>query len=349
MPSVVWHAEKPLVRTAPAPLYLLSGLVHDAGIKVVLSGEGADELLGGYDLFRETKIRRFWARNPGSAWRGALLRRLYSYAANWQRITPAYLRAFYKAYLSGADGSFFSHLPRWDTTAGIKSYFSDALKSELASGDCVRDLEALLPAGFPGWSHLSRAQYIETATLLSGNLLSSQGDRMAMAHSVEGRYPFLDHRVAEFCAALPERLRLKVLAEKYLLKKIARQFLPAEVVERPKQAYRAPDAPSFFDTSQGWYMDELLSADNVAESGYFHAPAVARLVQRCRRTDLSLLGAKGSMALTAIVTTLLLDRLFVRGHASSFAARGSAITVIDARTRGARADRPLRRPVAALS
>jgi asparagine synthase (glutamine-hydrolysing) len=222
MPSVVWHAEKPLVRTAPAPLYLLSGLVHDAGIKVVLSGEGADELLGGYDLFRETKIRRFWARNPGSAWRGALLRRLYSYAANWQRITPAYLRAFYKAYLSGADGSFFSHLPRWDTTAGIKSYFSDALKSELASGDCVRDLEALLPAGFPGWSHLSRAQYIETATLLSGNLLSSQGDRMAMAHSVEGRYPFLDHRVAEFCAALPERLRLKVLAEKYLLKKIAR-------------------------------------------------------------------------------------------------------------------------------
>ncbi len=68
-PEVIWHTEQPIVRTAPAPLYLLSELVRDSGFKVVLTGEGADETMGGYDIFKEAKIRRFWGRNPASDWR----------------------------------------------------------------------------------------------------------------------------------------------------------------------------------------------------------------------------------------------------------------------------------------
>src|SRR5690606_33987474 len=79
VPDVIRHTERPVLRTAPAPMYLLSRLVHDAGIKVVLTGEGADEMFAGYDLFREAKVRRFWAREPRSERRPRLLERLYPY------------------------------------------------------------------------------------------------------------------------------------------------------------------------------------------------------------------------------------------------------------------------------
>ena len=77
--DVIRHAESPMLRSAPAPMRLLSQSVREAGLKVVLTGEGADEVLGGYDIFKEAKVRRFWAQNPGSPWRPLLLKRLYPY------------------------------------------------------------------------------------------------------------------------------------------------------------------------------------------------------------------------------------------------------------------------------
>ena len=95
-PEVIWHTEQPVIRTAPAPLFLLSGLVQENGFKVVLTGEGADEVLGGYDIFKEAKIRNFLARSPESRWRPLLLRRLYPYMENIQRQPAAYLNHFFR-------------------------------------------------------------------------------------------------------------------------------------------------------------------------------------------------------------------------------------------------------------
>src|SRR5438874_6517581 len=94
-PDVMLHAERPLLRTAPAPLFLLSRLVRASGIKVVLTGEGADEVFAGYDLFREARVRRFWSRQPGSFARPALLQRLYPYLARSPVSRPAAARAFF--------------------------------------------------------------------------------------------------------------------------------------------------------------------------------------------------------------------------------------------------------------
>lgn len=281
MPEVIWHAEKPLIRTAPAPLFLLSKLVSDSDIKVVLTGEGADEILAGYDLFREMKIRRFWAKNPDSKFRSALFSRLYSYIPNWPQRAPAFLASFYKSSLSLTDKAYYSHLPRWNTTLQVKQFFSEQLKEELKDYNCIEEFESALPQSFSGWDHLSQAQYIEIVTLLSGNLLSSQGDRMMMAHSVEGRLPFLDYRVIEFCAKLPSNIKLKVLTEKYILKQISKQFLPAEIPQRQKQAYRAPDSASFFNGAKLNYIDELLSEENINKTGYFNPTAVTNLVNMC--------------------------------------------------------------------
>src|SRR5712664_2187873 len=256
-PDVIWHTETPVLRTAPAPLYILSSLVRRDGYKVVLTGEGSDEMLGGYDIFKEAKIRRFWAAHPDSTMRPLLLKRLYPYLPNLQAQPGAYLQAFFHVRPDDAGREFFSHLPRWELTSRLKMLFSDAVRSQIGSYDGYADVRKLLPPGYARWEGFCQAQYLEATHLLPGYILSSQGDRMAMAHSVEGRFPFLDYRVVEFASRLPASLKMKVLNEKYLLKRCADGLIPPAVAKRHKQPYRAPEACSFLQPAAREYMEEL--------------------------------------------------------------------------------------------
>jgi asparagine synthase (glutamine-hydrolysing) len=307
-PDVVRHAEAPLLRTAPAPMYLLSGLVRQAQFKVVLTGEGADEFLGGYDIFKEAKIRRFWSRQPNSQRRPMLLRRLYPYLPNLQAQSDAYRRSFFRVGAEDLDSPFFSHLPRWALTSQAKVFFSAELRDACARSDPYREVKEALPRGYATWSDLGRGQHLEASILLPGYILSSQGDRMAMAHSVEGRFPFLDHRVIEFASRLPDKLKLKVLNEKYLLKRAAGHLVPAAVAKRPKQPYRAPDASSFVDAprqrARADYVDEMLAEPALKRTGLFNPPAVRKLYDKALRGQL--IGAKDNMAFVGILSTQLL-------------------------------------------
>jgi len=311
-PDVVWHAEKPVVRTAPAPLYLLSSLVRQNGYKVVLTGEGSDEILGGYDIFKEAKIRRFWSAFPESRKRPLLLKKLYPYLKNIQAQPEAYLKAFFHVRPEDLDNPFFSHLPRWEMTAKLKLFFSREVREELGGYDVYDEIARRIPEEFSEWDHFCQAQYLESAYLMPGYILSSQGDRVAMAHSIEGRYPFLDHRVVELAAAIPPRFKMKVLDEKHVLKKAAEDLVPASVKSRPKQPYRAPEAISFFegDDSARDYVHELLSPTRIEENGLFHVPAVEKLIAKVRKGQA--VGIKDNMALVSILSTQLVVEQFVR-------------------------------------
>lgn len=309
-PDVIWHTEKPIVRTAPAPLFLLSKLVRESGYKVVLTGEGSDEILAGYDIFKETKVRRFMERYPDSKFRPHILKRLYPYLAHSPVKSVQYAESFFKSDAHDFPDEFYSHVPRWNTTAKIKTFFSSALKSTLAGYNNVHDLSSSLAGDFYGLDDVSRAQYIEIKTLLSGYLLSSQGDRMATANSIEARFPFLDHRVVEFACKLPPSIRMKALTEKYILKKSMRELLPETVVNRTKQPYMAPDAKSFFMGEPLDYVEDLLSEQALLDSGYFDARAVSLLVKKCRKSPV--LGFKDNMALVGILSTQVLHNLYIR-------------------------------------
>jgi len=313
-PEVVRHTERPILRSAPAPLMTLASLVRQNGFKVVLTGEGADEIFGGYDIFKEAKIRRFWARQPDSAIRPLLLRKLYPYLAAVHGQPQTYLQAFFKTGLDKPDDPFFSHLPRWTMTARTKAFFSNALRGQLAGYDALEDLRQRLPAGYGGWDPLCRAQYLETALLLPGYILSSQGDRVAMAHAVEGRFPFLDHRVVEFASRIPPRLKLRRLREKHILRQSLAHALPPSIADRPKQPYRAPDSQSFLRSGRLDYVDEMLSPAAIAWSGCFDADAVAKLVAKCRNG--AALGFRDNMALVGILSVQLMDQQFVRRAAA---------------------------------
>jgi asparagine synthase (glutamine-hydrolysing) len=244
--------------------------------------------------------------------RPLLLRRLYPYMSNMQAQPPAYLRAFFRVTDQDREDPFFSHLPRWELTARLKLFYSDAVRAEIGAYDAVDDLRSQLPAEYGRWDRFSRAQYLEASHLLPGYILSSQGDRVAMANAVEGRFPFLDYRVVEFSNALHPSLKMKVLNEKYLLKRATRGLVPDTIVNRKKQPYRAPDAKSFFTPGQAApdWVDELLSDDRLRADGVFNPSAVQRLVAKMRSGRA--IGVKDNMALVGILSTQLLIDRFIR-------------------------------------
>ena len=310
-PDTIRHTETPILRTAPVPMGILSGLVRQQGFKVVLTGEGSDEVLGGYDIFKETKIRQFWARHPDSEFRASLLRRLYPYLDLGQKRGAAYLRQFFGQALDQPDLPFFSHLPRWVTTARTKEFLSDDFAAGL-SASAEDTLMERMPTAFASWHPFHRAQYLEAKTLMAGYLLCSQGDRMLMTHSVEGRFPFLDHRLIEFANRLDPKHKMRGLNEKSLLKRAMDPYLPRSVLSRFKQPYRAPDIDSFFPKEgPPDYLTDLLAPSALREAGYFDPNRVERLVKKIRAGRA--IGAKDNMALVGILSTQVWHATFVTG------------------------------------
>jgi asparagine synthase (glutamine-hydrolysing) len=311
-PEVIRHTERPILRTAAAPLYLLSKLVHDAGIKVVLTGEGADEMFAGYDLFREAKVRRFWAAQPASQWRHRLLERLYPYLARSPVAQRAVSRQFFGRGLDRWCDAGFGHDPRWSGTSALKRLFSAELRERIGPVAARDRLLATLPSAFARWSPLAQDQFLEVQTLLSGYLLSSQGDRMLMAHSVEGRFPFLDRRVAALAESLPPHYKLKVLDEKHVLKRAAVDLVPASILARTKQPYRAPDALSFAAPEAREWIADVASPEAVARAGCFEPSAVAPLLAKCAaRSASGQFSNADNMAVVGVLSTQLLHHQFI--------------------------------------
>ncbi len=315
-PRVIWHTESPILRTAPTPLMILSAKVRSEGYKVVLTGEGADEVLGGYDLFKEAKIRRFWARFPDSRMRPMILDRLYPYLKNSPIAARTYAQHFFKQGMELSHKPYFGHTSRWITTRRSWQFFSSEVKTALRDHQSYDTLEKMLPEAIESWKPLNRDQYIEAHTLMSGYLLSSQGDRVAMANSIEGRFPFLDHRVIEFANRLPLRYKIMGLNEKYLLKRAMKGIIPESIRSRSKQPYRAPDSQSFFDDGKpAEYVGYLLGEERIRQAGYFDSQAVGRLMNKCSKGRA--IGFADNMAFTGILSTMLLDEMYIRPSRST--------------------------------
>ncbi|OQY28810.1 MAG: asparagine synthase (glutamine-hydrolyzing) [Candidatus Cloacimonetes bacterium 4572_55] len=318
LPRVVRHAEKPLLRSAPGPLMQLSGLVSDSRIKVVITGEGADEVFGGYNIFRENKLRHFWARQPESERRPLLIKRLYPYLLKEPDRTYRFLKNFFRKGMEETHLPHYSHLIRWHNGERIMRFLSpDILENISASAsprcDAIEKYRLSLPPDFDQCSPLAKAQYIEIETFLSSYLISSQGDRMMAANGVEGRFPFLDHRLIELSARIPDQYKILGLNEKYLLKKMFADKVPPAVVKRDKQPYRAPILPSLFHPQAPDYATELLDVNYTKKRGYFNPEFVGNLRKKCERgyRDGRTVSPTEEMALTSLLTTHILHEQFI--------------------------------------
>jgi asparagine synthase (glutamine-hydrolysing) len=328
VPEVIWHTETPLLRLSPVPLYMLSELVNQAGFRVVLTGEGADEVFGGYNIFRETLIRSFWAKYPNSTMRPRLLEKLYPYIFKDNR-SKATMSAFFKAGIDEPENPFFSHLIRWNNTARIKRFFNGHVTESNQDYDTLLNLKESLPEKFYKWDSLSKAQYLEMKIFMSNYLLSSQGDRVAMAHSLEIRMPYLDYRLIEFMGKVPSNLKIMGLNEKFILKKLYKDILPPSILKRPKHPYRAPIKNSLLNNDLP-YVNYYLSEEKLKQYNLFNPSMVKLLINK-----LAMAGNASefdNMALVGILTTQILNDTFIENFNAHSVKPTSFDTVFDKRS-----------------
>lgn len=303
-PAAAWHAEIPAFRSAFVPMYLLSRQTRAAGIKVVLSGEGADEAFLGYDLFKETLLRREWAAMDEQR-RQACLARLYPHLGHYGSQDLAALTGLYQQFAEERLPGLFSHELRFQN-----GRFSARLIK--GGGDPFQAVSALVAAapGYDAMSPVQRAQWLEFRTLLAGYLLSTQGERMSLAHGVENRCPFLDPAVVELAAAVNLRFD-DSMEEKRLLRQAFRDQLPESILHKRKFPYRAPDSAAFADCRPD-YLDALLSADELAKIPFLDGKFVAALSRKIMNTPTPEISTKENQAFIFLLSIALQHRYFVQ-------------------------------------
>jgi asparagine synthase (glutamine-hydrolysing) len=306
-PDVLWHAETPLFNTGPVAMYHLAKLTKESGIKVVVRGDGADELFLGSDLYKEVSVRRFCMRRPDSPARQRLFGRVYPHLAEQGLGQAFWSRTFLDA--GQPTDLLFSHLPRF-LGARMGMFYTQEFTDALAGVDVIAELRASLPTRFFAWSALNQAAYLEMTTRMSPYVLSSCGDRMSMAHGVEGRYPFLDHRLFEFAAALPTRSRLCGLREKEILRRWASRILPRGVKPEAISSFHQSATPHLFRRNSPAWINDHLSPDAIRRVGIFSPGAVETLIRSCRSG--SAVELPWHQPLVAILSTQLWHQQFLQ-------------------------------------
>lgn len=329
-PNAVYHAEIPAFRSAFIPMFLLSKRTSAAGIKVVLSGEGADEAFLGYDLFKETLLRAAWADLSVEA-KSARLKQLYPHLSHYGDQDNAAKMGLYQQFSTEHMAGLFSHELRFQN-----GRFSARLIQPGLVADPFAEITALA-AGDPQFQVMSpveKAQWLEYKTLLPGYLLSTQGERMSLAHGVENRCPFLDPHVIELAAAT----NLKFddgFREKRLLREAFRGFVPAAVVDKRKFPYRAPDAEAFAAAPPD-YLDLIRSDSELAKIPFVNQTFAKRLTEKVLNAPPGGVSTKENQTFLFLLSTALLHHFFVAREQAPFVlstgVRPPVQRVVDLRT-----------------
>jgi asparagine synthase (glutamine-hydrolysing) len=305
-PALIKAAESPVLDTSCAALLALSGEVHRQGFKAVVSGEGADEGLAGYVWFKMREIAR--SLDVGDSLRpSTVISRVARKLAARDKSFAELARI--DAMIAGPHAqSVMYNLVATSRTRYYSAGMKDALQGHVAYEDLALDLDTI-----KRWHPLNRSLYFGYKIHLPGLLLSQKGDRVAMANSVETRYPFLDEDVIAFISRIHPRWKLRGgLKDKYLLRRAAERILPAEVAQRRKQMFRAPLAETFLRDALPFVRD-LMSPESLARAGYFDVDAVQRDCDLVAKGEGSKLGIFASLGLGGVVATQLWHHLYLGG------------------------------------
>lgn len=306
--DIIWQSEQPVYRTAPAPLLYLSKMVNNSGNKVVLTGEGADEIAWGYHIFKETLLRCNLINDPENEEWLSKIEGLYPYLKQFNKRYINILKQFYQKSLDNPNSPLFSHDIRMNNGRYVLNFLKPGFKEIISSIDITESIISTLPHAYNTWTPLQKTQYLEMKTLLSGYLLSSQGDRMLMANSVEGRFPFLDHNVIELFSLMPDDIKLKVMNEKYILKETFKNSLPKEIIERDKQPYRAPEGLCLLSD---YIKEKHLNKKSVEKLGFFEWEYVEKLKNKIEHTGSTHFNFNDNFAFVNIISTQIFAHKFI--------------------------------------
>ena len=305
----IWHIEKPILRSGPIPLVALSEFVSQNGFKVVLTGEGADELFCGYDIFREMKARIFQANHPKFFTNQLFEKKVYGY----KKIERRFDQKLKSHFFSSLDFSsqISSHIGRWQNGRLYRNILSDELiESTFNYSPIESQIDSL---GTHDFDWLKSAQFLEANLLLPGYILSSQSDRVGLANGVEARFPFLDHNVAHLANRLPNHFKLSRMNEKHILKEVFKDAVPERILNRPKRPYESPINEYITRNHQSCgHINDLLSQEKLKKFNIFSPKRVSML--RKKIDSSKNVSHRDSTLLLAILSTQQLAELFTYGN-----------------------------------
>ncbi|WP_214410522.1 asparagine synthase (glutamine-hydrolyzing) [Sphaerisporangium fuscum] len=289
---MVWHAECPVKETYNTCSLALSALARDNGVKVILTGEGSDELFGGYVGYRFDRFGR------GGRGAGGLAEALEDDV---------------RRQLWGDPGLFYERSYHAWRESKMELY-SEGVQEAFAEIDCLRH-PLVDTAQLAGRNRLDQRSYLDFKLRLSDHLLSDHGDRMALANSVEARYPFLDIDVIRFATTVPPHLKVGEQGEKYVVKQVAQGLVPPEIIGREKFGFRAQGSPRLLRRNIEW-INDMLSHDRIRRQGYFDPAVVDHLRARYTREGFEVHPHLGDDLLLVVLTFgILLDTFGLAGHA----------------------------------
>ncbi|SDI25469.1 asparagine synthase (glutamine-hydrolysing) [Chryseobacterium taeanense] len=282
----VYHSECPIKETYNTASLSLSESVRNKNIKVILSGEGADEFFAGYVGYRFDKMKAMnISKNNGYSAEDELKQKLWG------------------------DRSFFYEKDYTQFTTLKRSLYSSEMNASFDEFNCLNH-PVINKERIENRDVLRKRAYIDYKLRLVDHLVSDHGDRMAMANSVEVRYPFLDKDLIEFSTRVPSGLKLKDFTEKYILKKMAARFVPQEVFNREKFHFIAPGSPYLLQKNIE-YINDILSYDLIKKQGYFNPDEVERLKKLYSQDGFTINAPFESDLLIIVITFgILLDTFF---------------------------------------
>ena len=305
--ETIYHTERPLFRTAPVPLFLLSRLVKENDMKVVITGEASDEILFGYDSYKEVKLLEFWKRNPNSTLRPLLIKSLYPHLRHYANSRGyGLMRLYYEDFLDTFPSELVGLVIRIKNNSILAAAFNKDLGIRFNNDDLIDKVRVTFPMGYNDWTLLQKNQFLEMNTLLDGYLLSSQGDRMALGHGIEGRFPYLDHNFVERVFSWPDSYKLKRFSQKHILRKAFRGFIPDSIIDRPKLPYQAPDLKAFIRNGKPVpVIEQYMSPEMIREYGIFDERFVTRFLSKFDKRSPEQIGYRDNMMLVFILSTQL--------------------------------------------
>ena len=304
-PELILAAEGPVMDTSCATLMKLAATVHDQGYKVALTGEGADEALAGYVWYKVQKTRE---RISGAIGHGLpkMARRLLLAAVGGG--------SEHRAPLLAINGVRTAQQDMYELIGQARPIlYTPRMWERLGDHNPYDDL-GITTDRMAKWHPMNQSLYVGYKVMLAGLLMISKGDRISMHSSVETRYPFLDDDVIKFCAGIAPEYKLNGRTEKWILRQVAAKTLPKAIANRPKTMFRSKFSHTFFGPGHPRWVDQLISADSLRQTGYFDPEMVRR--ERMKQLALPRITARRfvmDIALTNVVSTQLWHHLFFGG------------------------------------
>lgn len=309
-PDAVWHGETIVANGNGVAKYLLSRAVRDAGIKVVFTGEGADEILAGYPPFRRDLLLHNTEGQPTED-TAKLLAELHATNQSSRGLLSADgALAPGLAAVAARLGWTPSAIEAYSTLANkMYPYFTDAYREAgQANSPYTQLLDTLdVPGRLAGRDPVNQALYIWNRTLLPNFILTVLGDRMEMAHSIEGRVPFLDHHVAEYAARIPVHHKIRGLREKHVLREAVRDCVLPEVYDRQKHPFMSPPARDS-DDALALFCQDILRSQAVEDQPFFDPSRVRGLMDQVASMDPADRAVFDSVVLMIVSTCILQQR-----------------------------------------